>query len=121
MYNGSFYSGDIIAAFERNVPGVYVRDYRESGGYITICRDYKDLPWKDQLATRKVYRGVPAVTMISMPQGAVTAPTLYRGVAMARPGWREEFRKSMRFLSEAQMRRITEALGVREAFPGVVV
>jgi len=119
MYTGSLYHGDIIAAFYRNVPGVYVRDYRENGGYIVICRDYKDLPWRDQLSTRKVYRSVPAITLASLPRGFVTSPTLYRGLALARPGWREELRKSMRFLSDAQMRGITRSLGVGEVFPGV--
>lgn len=121
MHTGSLYHGDIIAAFERNVPGCYVRDYRDSGGYITICRDYRDIPWRDQLSTRNVYRQVPATTLASLPRGHVTAQTIYRGFALVRPGWREEFRKAMRYLAEPQMRRITRAIGVREVFPGVVI
>ena len=37
MYYGSIYHGDIISAFERHVPGCYVRDYREQGGFIAVC------------------------------------------------------------------------------------
>jgi hypothetical protein len=121
MHAGSLYHGDIIAAFERNVPGCYVRDYRDNGGYITICRNYRDIPWRDQLSTRNVYRQVPATTLASLPRGYVTAQTIYRGFALVRPGWREEFRKAMRSLTEVQMRRVTKALGARELFPGVVV
>lgn len=121
MHAGSLYHGDIIAAFQHNVPGCYVRDYRDSGGYITICRDYRDIPWRDQLSTQTVYRQVPAVTLVSLPRGNVTAQTIFHGFRLVRPGWREEFRKAMRFLSEPQMRRITCALGAREVFPGVAV
>jgi len=119
MYNGSIYHGDIIGAYTRNVPDSYVRDYREQGGYITICQGYKDLPWRDQISTRRVYRSVPDRTLVSIPRGNVTAPTLYSGVRKVRPGWREEFRKSMRHLTHNQMVRITKALGVGEVFPGI--
>lgn len=119
MYNGPLPHDRIIEAFRRHVPGCYVRDYRDKNGFITICRQYKDLPWKDQTTTRKVYRQVPAVTLINLPQGNVTAPTRYRGVALDRPGWRKEFRLAMRHLSDIQMRGITKELGVGEVFPGI--
>jgi hypothetical protein len=119
MYPGSLSHDDIIRAFERHVPGVYVRDYRDNGGFITICRDYKDILWNDQTTTRKVERQVPAITLCSLPRGFVTAPTLYHGLRLSRPGWKRQFRRAAEHLSEAQMRRITEDLGVGEVFPGI--
>lgn len=121
MYTGSFYSGDIIAAFQRSVPGCYVRDYRDRGGYIVICRDYKDIRWGGQTTTTKVERRIPATTLCNLPQGTVTAATRYIGLRHDRPGWRQEFRRASRHLSDAQMRRITRELGVRECFPSVVL
>ena len=97
-----------------------MRDYREQGGFITICRDYKDIPWRDQLSGRRVYRQVPAVTLVNLPRGFVRPVTQFVGVRLDRPGWRQEFRRAMRHLSETQMRAITEELGVGEVFPGIV-
>ena len=48
MYAGSIDHDRIISAFTRNVPGSYVRDYRENGGYITICKNYRTIKWADQ-------------------------------------------------------------------------
>jgi len=120
MYYGAIAHDRIIAAFQRHVPGCYVRDYREQGGYITICRNYKDVPWRDQTTTRQVYRQVPAVTLCSIPKGNVTAPTHYEGLRLVRPGWRQEFKKAMRNLSYLQQKAITRTLGVGEVFPGVI-
>lgn len=119
MFIGSIPHDRIIRAFERNVPGVYVRDYRERGGFIVICRDYKNIPWKGQTTTRKVERQVVATTLVNLPRGNVTAPTLYHGLKLHRPGWRREFRRAMAHLSEVQMRGITKTLGVGEVFPGI--
>jgi hypothetical protein len=119
MYYGSIEHGKIIAAFERHVPDCYVRDNRENGGYINVCRGYKDMPWNDQLSTRKVYRQAPAITLLSLPRGNVTSATLYSGLKLVRPGWRLEFRKAMRHLTEVQMRHITKALRVGQVFPGI--
>ena len=120
MYHGSLESGRIIAAFQRNVAGCYVRDYRSNGGYITICRQYRDIKWNDQTTTRKVERQVPAITLCNLPRGNVTAASRFKGLALDRPGWRLEFRRAMRHLSEAQMRRITSELHAGEIFPGIV-
>lgn len=120
MYAGSIPHDRIINAFERHVPGCYVRDYRDNQGYITICRNYRDIKWGGQTTTTPVYRQIPAVTLASIPQGNVTAPSLYHGVRLMRPGWRQEFRKAMRHLSYLQQRAITKTLGVGEVFPGVV-
>lgn len=119
MYYGALYHGDVIAAFERHVPDCYVRDYRDQGGFITICRGYKNIPWRDQLSTRKVYRQIPAITLVNLPRGYVTSATRYVGLKLDRPGWRKEFRQAMRFLTETQMRAITKDLHVGEVFPGV--
>lgn len=119
MYYGSIDHGKIIEAFRRNVPGCYVRDYRDNGGYIVVCRDYKDIPWRDQLSTRKVERQVPATTLVNLPRGNVTAATHFNGVRLVRPGWKREFRRAAKHLSEVQQRNITEFLGVGEVFPGI--
>ena len=117
VYPGSLYHGDIIAAFTRNVPGTYVRDYRDSGGYIVICRDYKSIQWNDQTTTRKVEKQVPAVTLVNLPRGYVTAATRYVKLRLDRPGWRQEFRRAARHLSEVQKKAITRALRVGQVFP----
>lgn len=117
MYDGTLDHGKIINAFLRSVPGSYVRDYRDNGGYITVCRDYKDMPWNDQTTTRNVYRQVPAVTLLNLPRGTVTARTRFHGLRMSRPGWMQEFRRAMSKLTYSQMRRITKMLGVGEVFP----
>jgi len=119
VYYGSLEHSRIIEAFTRTVPGSYVRDYRDRGGYIVICRDYRDIPWNDQTTTRRVYKRVPAVTLVNLPRGNVTSATIYSGLRLTRPGWRQEFRKSMRHLSDDQMRKITKMLGVGEVFPGI--
>lgn len=120
MYAGSLSHDDIIRAFEHNVPGCYVRDYRANKGFITVCRQYRDIKWRDQLSTAKVERMVPAVTLVSLPRGFVTARTQYMGVRLHRPGWREEFRRAAQHLSIDQMRAITEELDVGEVFAGIV-
>ena len=121
MYYGSISHDRIISAFERNVPGCYVRDYRDRGGFIVICRNYRDIKWGEQMSTTKVYRQVPAVTLVNLPRGNVTSATHYRGLGLERPGWRIEFRRAARHLSENQKRAITRDLGVGEVFPGGVV
>lgn len=120
MYYGSISHDRIIEAFLRNVPGSYVRDYRDKGGYITIARGYKDIPWGEQMSTTKTYYKVPVDTLVSIPKGQVTSTTYHRGLALERPGWREQFRKAMRHLTYQQMKDITKALGMGEVFPGIV-
>lgn len=120
MYAGSLEHDDIIRAFQHNVPGCYVRDYRANKGFITVCRSLKSIKWADQTIAPKVEKEVPAVTLVCLPRGFVKAPTQYIGVRLHRPGWQVEFRKAMRHLSDSQMRDITEELGVGEVFPGIV-
>ncbi len=119
MYFGSIPHDRIISAFERSVPDCYVRDYRDNGGYITICRGYKSIPWGGQLSTTKVERNVPKHTLVNLPRGCVTSATHFRELRLVRPGWRREFRRAMNYLTEAQMRRITKELGCGEVFPGI--
>ena len=110
---------DIIAAFKKNVPDCYVRDYRDRGGYITVCRNYRTIKWGGQLSTTKEYRTIPAITLFNMPRGQVTAPSRFRGAALIRPGWKLEFRRAARHLTQDQMRGITKSLGRGEVFTGV--
>ncbi len=119
MFFGSIPHDRIIKAFQDNVPDCYVRDYRDNGGYITICRGYKSIPWGGQQSTTPVYRSVPKDTLCSIPRGNVRSATMYRGLALVRPGWRTQFRKAMHHLSDMQMRNITKSLKCGEVFPGV--
>lgn len=119
MYNGSIEHGRIISAFQRHVPDCYVRDYRDRGGFITICRGYRDLPWRDQTTTRQIYRQAVDKTLCNLPRGNVTAASLFDGVKLDRPGWRVEFRRARKHLTLTQMRAITRDLNVGEVFYGV--
>ena len=119
MYYGALYHGDIIEAFKRAVPDCYVRDYREQGGYITVCRGLKTILWGDQKSAGRVERAVPDKTLVSIPRGHVKSATMYKGLALIRPGWRTQFRKAAHYLTHLQKRRITRFLGVGEVFAGV--
>jgi hypothetical protein len=108
---------DIIRAFLRNVPGTYVRDYRDNGGYIVICKDYRDIKWgRSGTTTEKVARQIPAVTLVNLPQGNVTKASRYHGFKLDRPGWKHEFRKAAIYLTPDQRRRITKALKRDQVF-----
>ncbi len=116
MYSLSLDCAKIIEAFQRCVPGCYVRDYRDQGGYITICRDYRNIKWGDQLDAGRSYQQIPATTLVNLPRGNVTSTSIYAGMELVRPGWRLELRRAARHLSEVQRRDITEFLGVGEVF-----
>lgn len=119
MYDGSIDHGKIISVFLRNVPGSYVRDYRENGGFITVCRYYKSIKWGDQMSTAKVERSIPAITLCNLPRGNVTPDSKFVGLKLHRPGWRVEFRRASKHLSDAQKRAITRDLRCGEVFRGV--
>ncbi len=117
MYNSSIEHGRIIGAFQRHVPGCYIRDNRATGGYINICRGYRDIPWKDNKTAPKVYRQAVNITLMNLPRGFVTPATQYRGLSLVRPGWRQEFRRASRHLTQVQMRKISMDLKARNIFP----
>ena len=117
MYDGSISHDDIIRAFERHVPGCYIRDYRNNGGYIVICKDFRDIKWRDQTIAPAVERQIPATTLVNLPRGNVMARTRFVGPRLERPGWRQEFRRASFHLSRDQMEAITDELGVGEVFP----
>lgn len=119
MYGGSLSHDDILRAFTTHVPGSYIRDYRSNKGFIAVCKNFRNIKWRDQLSAPKVEVQVPAVTLVNVPKGYVKPATQFVGVRLHRPGWRQEFRKAMRHLSQEQMQAITDALGVGEVFPGV--
>ena len=119
MYDGSIAHDDIIRAFRDNVPGVYVRDYRDKGGFIVLCKGFKNLPWRDQISNRRVYVQVPALTLANLPKGFMTPRTRYVGLKLDRTGWRQEFERASRHLTVDQMRAITDDLGKGEVFSGV--
>jgi hypothetical protein len=120
MHAGSISHDDIIRAFTNHVPGSFVRDYRANKGFITVCRGLKSIKWRDQMSAPKVEKEVPAVTLVNLPRGFVTAQTQFMGIRLHRPGWRQEFRRASRYLSDDQMQAITEDLDVGEVFPGIV-
>lgn len=101
----------IIRAFERNVPGCYVKDYSDRGGWITIMRGTKDIWQKDDYGGK--FRSVPAETLCAIPRGNVQGPSLFSGLKMVRPGWRREMRKAADKLTDTQRRAIEKDLGVR--------
>lgn len=110
-----YYSIDhsrLIAAILRNVPGSYLRDYRENKGWLTICRGYRTIHdnFRD---TDKFTAGLPAETLANFPRGAVPAVTLMDGPVTVRPGWRRQMRLLRKYISEPQARRIEKALGQR--------
>lgn len=107
---------NIIRAFLRNVPGAYVRDYRDNGGYITICRNYRTVKWGKRGSADREYRQIPAVTLVNLPQGNVTMASRYVGLKLDRPGWKHEFRKAAIYLTEDQRRGITRDLGRGQVF-----
>jgi len=119
MYDGSIEHGKIIGAFQRHVPGCFVLDQRDKGGFIAVCRGTKDMPWRDQTTTRNVYREVPDVTLLSLPRGNVTPATRYHGIKLDRTGWLEQFRRASRHLTFTQQRNITRELRVGQVFPEV--
>ena len=119
MYYGSIEHSRIIESFRRHVPDCYVRDYRDQNGFITVCRGYRNVEWKDNKQTPMVYRQVPAITLLSLPRGNVTSATRYVDLRLDRTGWRMEFRKARRYLTEAQMLGITHDLRVGEVFEGI--
>ena len=102
----------LISAILRNVPGTYLRDYRENKGWLTICRGYKTIhdSFKD---TDKLTANLPAETLANFPRGQVTAATLMDGPVVKRPGWRLQMRGLRAKISEPQARRIEKALGIR--------
>ena len=119
MYPGTIDHGKIIIAFQRHVPGCYVRDYRENGGFITICRDYRTIKWGDQHSTAKVEKSIPAITLCNLPRGTVTPASQFKGLKLHRPGWRVEFRRASKHLTYAQKRAITRELRCGEVFWGI--
>lgn len=119
MYQGALEVSKVINAFLRAVPDSYVRDYTANNGYIVVARHYRTIKWNDGQSTANVERNVPATTLINMPKGYATAADRYNGLRLDRPGWRVQFRRSMRHLTMAQMKRITKELRAGEVFPGV--
>ena len=62
---------------------------------------------------------MPAITLANLPRGYVTPDTKFVGMRLHRPGWRLEFKRAAKHLSDAQMRRITRMLQCGEVFSGI--
>lgn len=105
-------AGKLIGAILRNVPGTFVRDYRERGGWLNIARGAVTI-WDRDKDTEKLSANLPAETLCSLPAGQVQASTLLRGVALVRPGWRMEMRRCRARISDSQARAIERDLGMR--------
>ena len=102
----------LISAILRNVPGTFVRDYRDNGGWINIARGARTI-WDNDKDTEKLSANLPAETLCSLPPGQVQAPSLYNGVRLVRPGWRIEMRRCGRYIDPEQARRIEKDVGMR--------
>ena len=101
----------VIKAFEYNVPGVFVRDYRENRGFIAICRGYKDL-YDESKDTAQFTKSLPAQTLCNLAPGFMQAGSIYQGLRLLRPGWRIEMRKARRFLTRKQQEAISKSVGL---------
>lgn len=108
MY-GSIDSASIISAFTRNVPDCYVRDYQGKGGWLAICRGYREIVD----GTNGHIWTVPLAQLCVIPKGQVQAPTLAIGAKTERPGWRLQMKKARQYLTPAQMDRIERAVHAR--------
>lgn len=103
----------IISAFERNVPDCYVRDYRPNSSWLAVCRGYKtvqDFSLYEKGEPTEIT--VPRECLCFIPRGTVTATTWWNGMALIRPGWRNQMRLAKKKLTDAQMRRIEKDLKV---------
>lgn len=109
---GSIESSRIVKALLTHVPGTFVKDYSGNKGWITVMRGEMTIHdhWKD---TDKFTTGVPAETLCALPRGNVTAPTLYDGPRLVRPGWRVQLRRARAFMSDTQARRVEQELRTR--------
>ena len=103
--------GRITKAFQDHVPGVFIRDYRHNGGWITIARGYITT-WDKSKNTDKFSTALPAQTLCCLPAGMVTKKSRYRKRVLIRPGWEKQMRLASRFMTEHQMRAIDRQIGV---------
>lgn len=96
----------------RTVPGTYVRDYRPSGGYLTICRGAKEVrvAWSNGLET------VPRALLCNLTPGWTPRPTLMAGAVPVAPGWQMEMRKLARAITPNQRGQIARLLGRPDIF-----
>lgn len=96
----------LIDAIVRSVPGSYVRDYRESGGYLTVCRGYKTIR-NESDGSNHVF---PAELLCNLTPGWTPRPTLMLGSRPLYPGWQQELRKLGRVITAKQRGRIIARL-----------
>lgn len=112
----SLETGVLIDAVLRAVPGSYVRDHREIGGWIAVMRGSR--PIYD--ASRNTAEEWPAETLLSLPAERVTKKDLVAGIAIKRPGWQRQIRRLGELISPLQAKLIEKQLRrpiFREAEP----
>lgn len=109
MYGG-IESSRILRAFQKWVPGCYVRDYTCNRGFLTLARGYKTM-YDPSRNTRHFAENVPAETLINLSPGYTPEKAIYRGMELVRPGWRQEFAKVSDRLTDYQKARISKELG----------
>lgn len=112
----SLETGPLINAILRAIPGTFVRDFREIGGWISIMRGTRTL--RDE--SRNTSDAWPAETLLSLPPERVTKKDLVAGVAVKRPGWQRQIRNLYPRITPLQAKQIERLLRrpiFREAEP----
>jgi hypothetical protein len=109
MYGG-IESSRIIRAFQRWVPECYVRDYTANRGYLTVARGYKTM-FDASRNTSHFAENVPARTLANLSPGYTPEKSIYRGMELVKPGWRQEMARARPHLTAYQAERIEKELG----------
>lgn len=112
----SLETGLLIDAVLRAIPGTFVRDFREIGGFIAVMRGSRAI----YDASRNTAEEWPAETLLSLPPERVTKKDLVAGIAIKRPGWQRQIRSLRERISPLQAKLIEKALRrpiFREAEP----
>lgn len=109
MYGG-METSRIIRAFQRWVPGCFVRDYTGNRGFLVIARGQTTM-FDSSKNTDQFTRGLPAETLANLSPGYTPEKSIYSGMTLIRPGWRYEMRRAGMYLTDYQKRKIQKDLG----------
>ena len=109
MYGG-IESSRIIRAFQKWVPECYVRDYTGNRGYLTVARGYKTV-FDSSRNTSHFAENIPAATLANLSPGYTPEKSIYRGMELIKPGWRQEMARARPLLTDYQAAGIEKDLG----------
>ena len=105
----------LARAFVDNVPGCFIRDYTETGGFLQIRRRLKTVGSHDNT---DVYT-VPAETICTLNRGETPRPTLYKNGRIEAMGWQVQMRVARNHLEPDEISGIERDIGFpifRKAF-----